>query len=149
MTYKFRREDNGDIIEVDFATAMSQSGGFITLPDGASARRCVYLENHDDYRSEKREKVQAEIVSDTLGVTANAVADYRANAAKHGYHIEFTPDPTSPYFYQARFPSWQEKARYAKFRGLGADRNSKNGSGAALSPAQFERAKQRLLESSK
>ena len=147
--YLYRREDNDQIVEVDFATMMSQVGGYITLPDGVQARRCVYLESQEQTAAEKRIKVQPEIVSDTLGVTDKAVNDFRANAEQYGYRVEFKPDPTAPEdFYEAHFPSWREKQRYAAFRGLPHDLNGRNGSGATLSPQTLERAKQRLLKAS-
>ena len=143
MTYKFRREDDDQIVEVDFATAMNQVGGMITLPDGVTARRCVYLEEQPE-RGERHKKVQAEVVSDTLGVSVDHVAAYRANAEQYGQRVEFVPDPTCEHWCKAKFPSWQDRDRYMQFRGM-TDKNSRNGSGAVLSPAQFEQAKNRLL----
>lgn len=145
MSYFYSREDNGQIVEVDFETAMSQQAGFITLPDGVAARR-VHFEEHQQPSGE-RKKLQSEIISDTLGVTDVKLDEYRQNAEQYGYRVEWTQDPHEPTYYQARFPSWKERDRYMRFRGL-CDKNSRNGGGAALSADCLERAKQRLLEQS-
>jgi len=147
--YIYRREDNGVLVEVDFETAMGQQGGYITLSDGVMARRCVYLEQDGKPVQNKPTTtgITPEVVSDTLGVPQHQVHEFREDARRNGYSVEFTQDPDVPQFYQARFPSENEKWRYAGHRGLN-DRNSRNGGGAPLSPAQFERAKQRLLEAS-
>ena len=43
--YKFRREDNGQVVEVPFEVMMQQDvAGYITLEDGVQARRCAHLE---------------------------------------------------------------------------------------------------------
>jgi len=38
-TYPFRREDNGEIVEVPFETMIQHRYGWITLEDGVEARR--------------------------------------------------------------------------------------------------------------
>ena len=148
MKYIYRREDSGETIEVDFETAMSQRDGYIQLPDGVLAKRCVYLEEADAEIIRKAPDgptipLKAEIVSDALGVTCNQVDEMRADAAKNGYSVEFTQDPHEPTFYQLRAPSWAERDRYARHRGYN-DKNGLLGSGAALSAAQLEQAAARV-----
>lgn len=143
MKYVARREDNGELVNVTFDQIMSQQAGFITLEDGTLAR-CVTVTD-EWQRATKHKKVRVEIVSDTLGVTANRVDEYRENAKQFGYKVEFVPEPGCEHFCQAKFPSWHEKDRYMAFRGL-CDKNSKTGSGAPLSPLLLERASQRLLD---
>lgn len=145
--YIYRREDNGETVEVGFAEMMEQKDGSITLPDGVLARRCIYLENHEQSASGKQLPLKAEIVSDALGVTGHQVAEFREDAAKGGFAVEFTTDPHEPTFYQARFNSWEEKARYMKHRGQ-RDRNSRNGGGQPLSPDMLRRAAARVREQS-
>jgi len=148
MTYHYRREDDGELIEVDFETAINQQDGFITLPDGVLARRVRVMED-GVYGQEKCATkilpVKAEIVSDALGVTEHQVQEFREDAARNGMRVDFTPDPLQPHFFQARFNTWEEKSRYMRHRKI-ADRNSRNGGGQVLSPEMLARAKARLLE---
>lgn len=151
MKYIYRREDTGDLIDVDFETAMNQLDGYIQLPDGVLARRCFHLEQSDAETIRKAPDgqivpIKAEIVSDALGVTCNQVAEMRADAAKNGFAVEFTQDPHEPTFYQLRASSWAEHARYMRHRGY-FDKNGLLGSGAALSAAQLEQAAARVKES--
>jgi hypothetical protein len=149
MGYIFRREDTGRIIEVDFSMMMDQdAAGYITLDDGVQARRCVHLEDPRAIRigNAPDRNPTPEIVSDAMGVTCNQVEEMRQDAAKNGIGVEFVRDPLEPTFYQAKFGSWKEWDRYRRHRGF-TDNNGKNGGGATLTPAQFERAKQKILES--
>lgn len=143
MKYIFRRLDNDELIEVDFETAMSQVNGYITLPDGTEARRCVYLEKQAE-RAAKQKKLRHEIVSDTLGVTKHQLEESRKRAAAQGLRVDFTPDPTEPTFYQARFPSAKDYKRYADSFGF-TDKNSRNGGGSPLSAELLKRSIQRVL----
>jgi hypothetical protein len=143
MTYKFQREDNGAIVEVDFETAMSQQAGFITLPGGVLARRVQTPTAQKT--SDAPKKLRAEIVSDTLGVTETAVREYQADAQRNGFSgVEFVRDKHEPTFYQCKVGSVAEWRKYIEHRGL-SDKNSRNGGGATLSPQTFERVRQRLL----
>jgi hypothetical protein len=140
--YLYRREDNGCLVEVDFATMMEQKCGFITLPDGVEARRCVHLEIERDGRQKAApvREIEKPIVSDALGFPQHQLAEFEQDRAKHGFGgVEFTPDPRVPEFYQVRISGKREYQRYLKHRQM-HDRNSRNGGGQALSPELLERA---------
>jgi len=153
--YLFRREDTGAVVTVDFATMMAQRDGFVTLPDGVSARRCIALElaremqDHplpDAAPSGKASTVERPIVSDSLGFTAHQLADFQADKELHKFTgVEFKPDPHEPTFYQVHFKGRDEWRRYCQHRGM-TDGNGSLGSAALLTPGQFERARQRALE---
>src|SRR5688572_23551202 len=98
MSYIYRRMDNDQLVTVDFATMLDQKDGFILLPDGVFARRCVHLEKQEKKKERKKGKLQAEIVSDALGVTCHQVDEFRATAKAQGHQVEFTPDPHEPMF---------------------------------------------------
>lgn len=148
MNYIFRREDNGQLVTVDWETMMQQSGGYITLDNGVQARRCAYLEEQEPQpESERQIKVQAEIVSDRLGIPKHKVAEARELAQQYGHHVEFTPDPHEPTFCQARFPTWHARDEYAKWLGL-SDHSSRNGGGSPLSGELLRRSAKRVLEQS-
>ena len=147
-SYIFRREDNGQTVDVDWETMMQQYAGFITLADGIQARR-VYCEEEltqIEIPIPQTNGREPPIVSDALGFSQHQLADFEADRRAHGFAgVEFTRDPHEPTFFQARFSSPQEWRAYMKHRGM-TDNNSKNGGGAALSPSLLERAAQRLLE---
>jgi hypothetical protein len=146
-TYIYRREDNGELIEVDWQTMMGQQGGYITLADGVQARRCVYLERSAaPLPKAERTPDHPPILSDALGVTCHQVKAFQEDAIKNGYTgIEFVQDKQEPTFYQCRISSVHEWRRYLKHRGV-RDRNSRNGGGQPLAPGQLARAAARLLE---
>ena len=151
MSYLYRRDDNGEVVDVGFAQMLDQKDGFIILPDGSSARRCVHLEIERDRKfavpvdSERRDKVSSAIVSDALGFTAAQYADFEADRVKNKFSgVEFKKDPTCPWFYQAHFSSWAARDAYMKHRQL-RDNNSKNGSGATLTREQLEAAAEMLM----
>lgn len=143
MSYLFLREDNDEVIEVDFATMMTMDSlGCITLKDGATARRVRTLEPSEAPRQGIAVDAERPIVSDALGITHQQLESYRADLTRHGFSgVEFKPDPHCPGFYQAHFSGRQEWQRYIKHRGL-HDRNSAHGSGASLSQADLDRAAQ-------
>jgi hypothetical protein len=139
--YAFRREDNGKVAWVDFETMMEQQAGFITLPDGVEARRCIDLE-HRTLPSGKREKniIPPPAVSDSLGFPIQALGDKEAQRKQFGCtDIEFRPDPVVPGFVQVHGTSRAALDRYTKKRGL-ANITSSLGSGAMLSQVQLDRA---------
>lgn len=144
--YIFRRTDNDELVEVDFQTMMTQQGGYITLPDGREARRCVHLEQPDDSdpqpKAGKRKKVQAEIISTSLGCTARQVETFKRLAAEAKIPVEFVPQhtPHGVHFYEAKFPSWKARDAYAKHRHSSNDRNSRNGGATPLGEELYNRA---------
>lgn len=147
-TYQFRVDDGqpgaGEIVEVDFETMMNAEFGFLTLPDGRSARR---INRPSEKKSTKKEKgVGPPIVSDAMGFTDNQLAQMETDRKANGFHgVEFRPDPMEPRFMQVHCSSERVKAAYMKHRGF-TDQNSRNGSGAMLSPGLFEAARRRVIE---
>jgi len=147
--YKFRREDNGEIVEVDFQKMMTQDvAGFIDF-DGVSARRCFHLEEQSE-KTRVRETVATPgpYVSDTLGFTQDQYADFEADRQRHGFSgVEFVRDPDVPQFYQVKVRSRREYERYVKHRGYV---NATSIGGVRFSPGELERVaekvKQRLQE---
>ncbi len=146
MSYIYRRTDNDELIEVGFEEMMNQKDGFITLPDGVLAKRCIALElqKYGDEDTAKYEMLvpggrPAPLVSDAMGVTYHQVDEMRQDAMAHKLNVEFVQDPTEPTFYQAKFNSRRDWEQYVAHRGM-YDKNSINGSGAMLSPAQYQKA---------
>lgn len=146
-TYIFRREDNGELISVDFETMMGMDSlGYITLQDGIQARRSRAAEIGIEVQSQDRKELEKPIVSDSLGFGAQQLAEFEADRVRHGFTgIEFTNDPLVPEFIQVRCNSKVEWQRYLKHRGM-SDFNSRNGSGATLTQEQMDEAKKRILE---
>lgn len=142
--YQYQTDD-GEIIDVDFATAV-ESGAFLKLEDGRLAKRINRPSVKKTDRGPKL-AVLAPIVSDAMGFTDNQLAEMRADAeANPQAHrgIEFVQDPTEPRFYQVHCASEEAKRRYMKHRRF-SDRNSRNGGGRILSPEQLENAKALIL----
>lgn len=142
-TYPFRRDDTGELIEVDFATMLQAEGplGILTLPCGATARR-VRTGDTMSPRAGTASDVDRPIVSDALGFIGEQLADFEADRVRHGFSgIEFRPDPRVPQFYQAHASSRAEFERYARHRGK-QDNNSRNGSGVTLTEGDLKRAAQ-------
>lgn len=158
--YYFRREDNDEIIEVDFQTAMSaDAAGFITLPDGVVARRARSLEPRLEASSKGTPELNKPMVSDALGFIAEQLPDFEADRKRHGFSaIEFVRDPTCPTFVQVKCSSPAEFQRYRehrnemskspsnKFKGEFNDKNRRNGGGQPLSKRDFEIAEAKIRE---
>lgn len=137
MTYEFRREDNGELIEVGFEQMMEMDAmGCITLEDGVVARRVRVKEKQAKQGTPKLAH-DKEIVSDTLGCADHQLHEFEGDARK--FNVEFKEDPTCDGFYQAHCKSRQDWARYIKHRGY-FDRTSGHGSGAMLGPEHIEKA---------
>lgn len=139
--YPFRSQSTGGIHWVDFETMMTADCMGVIEIDGEQFRRARDLEQPHQKRSRLcRERV--EIVSDSAGFIAEQLPDMEAHRKAHGHRgIEFTPDPSVDGFMQVRASSPRAFNRYIRDRGL-ADHNSKNGSGAMLTPGDLDRAKQ-------
>lgn len=115
--YKFRREDDGSIVEVDFETHMSQDrGGYITLPDGVKARRV------NDFQTQKAtvEKGNANQTpppSDSLGFTVHQLNEFEEDRVRNGFvGVEFKPDPRCPEFVQVHFAGPKAREDYIRHR---------------------------------
>jgi hypothetical protein len=144
--YIYRRDDNDELVEVGWAAMIEQENGFITLPDGVSARRCLHLERERDALSQKavirRDEGTKEIVSDAMGFPCRQLQDFEVDRQTHGFSgIEFRTDPTEPSFVQVVSKSPGEFQRYMKHRGF-VDRN-KTGDKFFFAPGEFERAIER------
>lgn len=142
--YQFRREDNGEIVTVDFETMMEQNAaGFITLPDGVLAKRC--REATLPKRKGTKE-LPKQPVSDAMGFIEQQFEDFESDRKRHGFRgIEFVRDKDVPQFFQVRASSPAAMARYMKHRGL-RERTTPNGSRAELTPCQLEQARRKILE---
>ena len=143
-SYAYRREDTGEIVWVDWDTMMwQQQGGFITLPDGVSAKRCVHLEKHRDRPKSLPMEGNANRTpapSDCLGFPQQCLKQRRAELQQHGLtDVEFRRDPTCPEFYQVHCGSQAAKDRYTKCRRL-VNRTGSLGGGVMLSPEELARA---------
>lgn len=138
---EFRREDSGEIVEVDYETTIRMdAAGYVTLPDGVRAKRVNRRKT--DRESETRSELNRQTPpSDNLGCPAYQVEEFRAGAESAGFTgVEFVPDPSCDgVFYQAKFSSMAERERYMKFRGFFDKGKS---SGAALTPGDFERGRE-------
>ncbi len=146
--YQFKREDNGEIVEVDFAAMMEKDAlGIITLPDGGRARQ-VHAEHSSRSRENKEglaSSVNRPIVSDALGFPEQVLADFEADRQAHGFSgVEFVRDPDVPQFIRPKCSSPEQWQRYIKHRGA-RDQNSLNGSGAGLTREQLRRAEELVL----
>lgn len=126
--YQFIREDNGEIVEVDFEKMMEQdAAGYIVLEDGVAARRVrdfgpQSVKRCDDNANHKPP------VSDNLGVYVHQLGQFEEDRKKHGFTgVEFRPDPLCPVHYQAHFSSFEEHERYMKHRGMFDKGRSKGG----------------------
>lgn len=149
MTYQFRREDNDEIVEVSFEQAMEMDCiGCITLPDGGRAKAIRPSSRSSDNRGEVKE-LSKPSGGFGLGCIDIQVQEMRDDAARHGFSsVEFKPSPDMPRFYDAFCPNPDEWRRYIRHRG-GVDQNSRNGSRAIMTPAQFEAAKRMILDRAK
>lgn len=139
MTYKYIRDDNGEVVEVDFLTAINQStGGFITLEDGTTARRLHEQQSRPAPDGPRNR--EPELVSDSLGFPAQQLGTFEADRIEHGFNgVEFKPDKDVPGFMRVHFSSKGQWERYVKHRGL-CDMNGSNGGRSVFSEAQLERA---------
>lgn len=147
MPYKFRREDNGQIVEVDFETMMDQDrAGYIKLTiDGqdVTARRV-----HDEEKISASKAIMLNgappIYSDSLGCIDCQVDDFREDARKNGFtDINFVPDKdfADTGFYHIESSSPEQWKRYEEHRQR-PNTSSKNGGGTGHSRATIERSKE-------
>ena len=124
MSYLFRREDDGEVVEVDFEQMMWQDrAGYITLPDGCQAKRCLHLELERDGRRVASRPIETgtprTIVSDSLGFGEHQLADFEQDRQQSGFlGVEFVRDPQVPQFFQVKCSSRAEYERYVKHRGM-------------------------------
>jgi len=143
--YLFRREDTGEVVELEFCDVLRQdAAGYVDLPDGVTAKRCIHLELERD--NEARRSVVKEaralsrpIVSDALGVSVCRIEEYEKDRADNGHTgIRFVPDPSEPTFYQVHADSRKSFNAYMKHRGM---TNKGSCGGMRLSQADLDGAK--------
>ena len=140
--YAFRRSDNGRIVWVDFETMMRQDvAGFIRLPDGVEARRCVNLEGHLRRKSvPPPSAVSAPAISDAMGFPEECLADREKQRQLFGCQdVEFKRDPLDAKFFQVHGASRRALDNYAKRRNL-VNRTGSLGGKTLLSQADLDRA---------
>lgn len=138
--YKFRREDDGVVVEVGFEVAILQDrAGFITLEDGVKARRVNTFQAKQVYCAPNN-ATSTPPPSDNLGFTVHQLAEFEHDRVRNGFvGIEFKQDPRCDTFYQVHFSSHKAREEYIRHRGK-VDMNKTIG--ASLSP-------QLLLEAEK
>ena len=148
-SYLFRRVGDGELLELPFSFVMRQDVlGYVDLPDGGMARRCVALEiqREQEAPATKTRRLIPEIVSDTLGFGQQHVAEFEADRQTHGFTgVEFIRDLHTPEFFRVKCDSPRTWARYVKHRGL-VDKNSRNGGGCAISADMLAAAEARARE---
>lgn len=136
--YPFKREDNGEIVEVDFETMMAQDrAGFITLKDGVKARRVNQFTNAKP-AVEKGNANMTPPPSDNLGFTVLQIAEFEEDRVRNGFTgVEFKQDPMCPEFVQVHFSSHAVRDKYIQHRGK-VDRTRTKG--ATMTPGMLEDA---------
>ena len=139
--FAFKREDNDEIVWVDWTTMMGQIGGFITLSDGVEARRCVYLEGGSPSPAPPVQRGSpVPVVSDALGFPKQCLKEREAQRQEWGLaDIEFRRDPRVPEFYQVHCGSEAARDRYARHRNM-VNRTGSLGGGVMLSQEDLDRA---------
>lgn len=147
--YLFRRDDTGEIVELSWVEMMEQDrAGYVTLPDGVQAKRCIHLEMQRDKEPSRRRGGEARalsrpIISDSLGFSMKQLAEFEQDRVANGHvGIEFVQDPTEPTFCQVKAESRGALNRYMKHRGF-VNRNSFGG--VRLTEEDFANAR-RLVE---
>lgn len=145
--FKFRREDTGEIIEVNFETMMDQdAGGYIDIEiDG---QRVTAKRVHEESAKACGKPIPLAGPPPAVSSLAFSCADFqvdemRENARRNGFNIEYKPekDFAETGFYEAHFSTRAEMERYVKHCNL-PDNNSINGGGAILTEEGIERAKE-------
>ncbi len=140
--YRFKRDDNGELVEVGFEEAINQDVlGKITLSDGVTATRVREVEQEVEVRREKRSG-EIPIISDNMGFGESSLDKFEADRKAHGFHgVEFIRDKEVPQFFRVKCSDRTTWERYVKHRGL-TDRNGKNGGSMTLTADQLEAAKE-------
>lgn len=146
--YKFRREDNGKVVEVDFATMMEKdAAGYIELEDGVMARQVPAGGNFKRSTSdtaEDRKKWDAwanPLASDAMGFPEQQIEQFRADAEANGFTgIEFVHEPDN-HFYHVESSCPSQWNKYRQHRGF-TDRNGSLSSKVMLSEREMEQARE-------
>lgn len=144
--YIFRRVDTDELIKLPFSAVLDQDRmGFVTLPDGVQAKRCVSLEQE---HSKPKKQVPVTIDRDltmSLGFSQKQLKDMEADRVKHGFTgIEFVADPQLPEkMVGIKCGSEKERERYIKHRGYF---NQTGRISRALTAEDLETAKRLVLE---
>lgn len=144
MMYTFRREDNGELFEVDLITMMEKVGGYITLPDGVLAKEVHQTQTLSSSDAEVQVKCDAardaKLVSEMgLGFPEYQIGEFRADAEKNKFTgVEFVHEPDTHYYrVECSCPSqWRE---YVAHRGM-VDRNGATRSKPFVSQQEMDQA---------
>jgi len=135
-TYKFRREDTGEVMSVSFETMMEAKDGMIEVEPGIFAKRI----DRPTMKASVGEPGEAVIISDALGFGQQQLAEMRDHNERHNIQgVDFVRDPQTPEFIQVHCSSEKAKQNYMKSRGF-TDRNSRNGGGFVLTDKDFDDA---------
>jgi hypothetical protein len=119
---------------------IEQQAGYITLPDGVAARRCVHLERHETHRPDRIAAATLPIVSDSLGFPEQCLDGFEADRQASGHSdISFVRDPQVPEFFQVHAGSQRAMDAYTKHRKL-VNRTGSLGGGVRLSQDELDRA---------
>jgi hypothetical protein len=119
--YIFRRTDSHELVEMPFSAVLEQDSlGYITLPDGVQAKRCLWLEDQD--QASKSQAVHTGInrfdLTFSLVFSKKQLPEMRQAAKDAGFSgVEFYPDPQNPNMVGIRCSSEAERERYIKHRG--------------------------------
>lgn len=149
--YKFRVEETGEVIGVDYGQVLQQDiAGFIKLTEKTTGKPVMARRVHDDHRMKmggtrgpEKSPFRA-IVSDTLGFGAHQLAEKEADRKLHGHSgVEFVEDKTAPGFMQVKCDSPYSWSKYVKHRGM-TDLNGINGGRNAITAEDIKKAKKRL-----
>jgi hypothetical protein len=148
-TYNFRREDNGEVIEVGFEEMMEQdAAGFIQIstPDGPVEAKRVHRSKTIVRGEIPRFAGEKEIVSDSLGFLRTQLGEFETDRKAHNFtDVEFRPDPDVDGFVQVAFKTKAAWRRYSKHRGM-MDISGMGRPCSALSKETMERAKELALQ---
>jgi len=145
--YKFRREDTGEIIEVDFETAFKRDVlGCITLEDGVEAKFVRDQLQAKFATAEAVKELSKPMVNDSAGFGQHQFDDFEADRSNNGFSaIEFRRDPQVPEFFQVHCSCPKQFRRYMRHRGQ-EDANSRNGGGVGISADAMKAAEDRMRE---
>ena len=148
--YRYRREDNGKIIEVDWATMMGQDvAGFITIKIKGVEVTAKRVHEHDDLRLatiDIKTPVHRTHVSETMGFSRHQLPEMESHRLKNNFSgVEFKPDPDVPGFMNVHIDGPAELERYRKSRNF-FDMNSTNGGGMPMPPGHMEDAREKILQ---
>jgi hypothetical protein len=120
QTYIYRRLDTNELVEMPFSAVLEQDAlGYITLPDGVQAKRCVWLENVPVPQAKAvHTGMDRHDLTFSLGFSKKQLPEMMEAAKRDGLRgVEFYPDPQNANMVGIRCGSEAEKNAYIKHRG--------------------------------